>query len=261
MSPIGGVGINLAIQDAVAAANVLAAPLAGDGPWPLVVDLHGGPINGLRFGRQPRLERWVGAGFAAFAPEHRESGIAGEDAMLAALGCRDEPPGLSAARDVLGGVEEVVRRGVADPVRLCLFGYSAGANLAGRLVAADHRFRAAVCWEGVGDWRLAFGVFGGSDHARALLGGSPWQAPERYRAASPVARVAEVRTPTLLLYGDAHGSPFQVADAVAWYTALREHGVEAELVLYRGEGHWMRRPENQEDLFARSVAWFRRHGA
>jgi dipeptidyl aminopeptidase/acylaminoacyl peptidase len=98
--------------------GVLATPRQGSGPWPLVVDLHGGPINGLRFGQQPQLERWAGAGFAAFAPEHRESGIAGEEAMMSALRCLDDPPGLSAARDVLAGVEEVVRRGAADPQRL-----------------------------------------------------------------------------------------------------------------------------------------------
>jgi hypothetical protein len=71
-----------------------------------------------------------------------------------------------------------------------------------------------------------------------------------------------VPTPLLLLYGDrGHegGSPALLADGIAWYTALREHGVEAEPVIYRGERRLMGRPENEADLIAHSVAWFSFH--
>lgn len=96
---------------------------------------------------------------------------------------------------------------------------------------------------------------GGPHFLRELLGGNPWEAPERYDRA-PIARVDRVRTPMLLLHGDHHTAP-----AIIWYTALREHGVECELVFYRGEGHVLEGSENREDLFRRSVAWFRAHGA
>jgi len=92
------------------------------------------------------------------------------------------------------------------------------------------------------------------DFARRTLGGNPWQAPARYAAASPATDVARVRTPLLLLHGD-----HETAEAIAWYTALREHGAEAELVFYRGEGHVPTRPENRADVVARSVAWFQAH--
>jgi dienelactone hydrolase len=245
----------------VALEGALAIP-PGAGPHPLVVDLHGGPINWAGFGYQENLLRWCRAGFAAFAPDYRESGIAGQEPMLAAHRAADVPPGLSSVEDVLAGVDEMVSTGIADPDRLHLFGHSAGGHLVNRIVTVDHRFRSAVCWEGLADVRLAFclvGGGGGNAYSRAMLGGNPWQAPERYRALSPLARVQDVRTPILLLFGDHRGAPSPVADALVWYTALREHGVETELVIYRDEGHLLGRAENRDDLFARSTAWFRAH--
>jgi len=182
--------------------------------------------------------------------------------MLAALRIEDNPPGRSAVYDVLSGVDEVVRMGVADPARLYLFGHSAGGNLVNRIVTVNHRFQAAVCWEGHANSRLGFCLVwggGGNYYARAMLRGNPWQVPERYDADSAFAHVSDVRTPLLLLFGDHRGAPAPVADSIAWYTALREHGVETELVFYRDEGHLMEREENREDLFSRSVDWFRRH--
>lgn len=241
--------------------GVLVIP-EGAGPHPLVVDLHGGPLGWPGFGQQPNLAQWCRAGFAAFAPDYRASGIAGKEAMLASLRCDDTPPGLSSVEDVLAGVETVVGLGVADPERLFLFGHSAGGQVVNRIVTVDHRFRAAACWEGYSDPRVAYflaGGGGGLDYGRTMFGGNPWQAPEKYRADSALAYVADVRTPVLLLYGDHRGAPFPLVDAIIWYTALREHGVDAELVIYRDEGHLLGRSENRADLFARAIAWFTVH--
>lgn len=240
--------------------GLLVSPDNDDGNWPLVVDLHGGPVNGLSLlhtGAALPLESWCEHGFAVFAPDFRGSGIAGKDAMLAAARSAPDPAGGSEVDDILSGIDKLVEEGLADPSRLFLFGYSYGGFLVNRIVTCDHRFRAAVCYEGHADARLAFSLTlggGGLEFARRLYGGNPWQAPDRYDAGSPITNVAQVRTPMLLLYGDD-----EPAQGICWYTALREHGVEAELVFYREEGHVNLRPENQQDLVTRSVAWFRRH--
>jgi dipeptidyl aminopeptidase/acylaminoacyl peptidase len=46
---------------------------------------------------------------------------------------------------------------------------------------------------------------------------------------------------------------------VARFTALRDHGVPCELVLYEGEGHLFTRPENEADMLARAATWFHQH--
>lgn len=240
--------------------GLLVRPDNNDRLWPLVVDLHGGPVNGLsllRTGGALPLGSWCDHGFAVFAPDFRGSGIAGKQAMLAAARSAPDPAGGSEADDILSGIDKLVEEGLADPSRLFLFGYSYGGFLVNHVVTCDHRFRAAVCYEGHADAHLAFCLTwggGGLEFARHMYGGNPWQAPDRYAASSPICNVAQVRTPMLLLYGDD-----EPAQGICWYTALREHGVEAELVFYRDEGHVNLRPENREDLVTRSVAWFRRH--
>jgi dipeptidyl aminopeptidase/acylaminoacyl peptidase len=237
--------------------GILTVP-SGSGPWPLVVDLHGGPVNGLRARSHAGLSQWRKAGFAAFAPDYRGSGILGQEEMLAAAReARPSNDDASSIGDVLSGVASLVARGVADPNRLFLFGHSYGGYLVNQLVTHDHRFQAAVCWEGHADARLAFlyGWGGGGLHsARHLFGGNPWQEPAQYRKASPLASVAHVRTPLLILWGD-----HDLSQPIAWYTALREHGVETDLIIYRGEGHSPQNRANVQDVYERSAAWFRAH--
>jgi len=99
---------------------------------------------------------------------------------------------------------------------------------------------------------------GGSAAQRAWRGGSPREVPERWAAASPAAHAERVRTPLLLVYSQDSMGP---THGVAWFSALRDHGVPCELVLYDGEGHLFRRPENKADMFTRAVAWFHQHQA
>jgi dipeptidyl aminopeptidase/acylaminoacyl peptidase len=239
--------------------GVLGTPTTGNGPWPLVVDLHPGPQGGLVAGDPDHLEHlgcWCVRGFAAFAPDFRGSGILGRDAMLAALEGEGLPDDDREATDVLSGLESLLAAGLADPQRLFLFGHSYGAYLLNRILTVEHRFAAAVCWEGVADLRLLDALQGGSAAQRARRGGSPSEVPERWAAASPITRAGRIHTPLLLVYGQ-HG--IGPAHGVAWLTALRDHGVPCELVLYDDEGHLLSRPENKADMVARAAAWFRRH--
>jgi dipeptidyl aminopeptidase/acylaminoacyl peptidase len=88
--------------------------------------------------------------------------------------------------------------------------------------------------------RLLDALLGGDARQRALLGGSPWQVPERWAAASPATGADRVRTPMLL----ATARTASVAPT-AWHTALQPHGVPCSLVAYDGEGHLLTKPENQ----------------
>jgi dipeptidyl aminopeptidase/acylaminoacyl peptidase len=239
--------------------GVLGTPPTGSAPWPLVVDLHAGPQGGLVAGdldHLAHLDAWCQRGLAAFAPDFRGSGILSRQAMLAALEGVGLPDDDREAGDVLSGVDSLVATGLADPQRLYLFGHSYGAYLLNRILTLEHRFAAGVCWEGVADLRLLDALQGGSAAQRAWRGGSPWEVPQRWAAASPVTRADRIRTPLLLVYGQHGMGP---THGIAWLTALRDHGVPCELVLYDDEGHLFSRPENKADMFARAAAWFRRH--
>jgi dipeptidyl aminopeptidase/acylaminoacyl peptidase len=227
----------------------------GSGPWPLIVDLHGGPNQGLRVGDRGRLLDWSRAGYAAFAPDHRGSGIAGRESMLTQWTGAPDSHGGSEAGDVLAGVDHLVARGIADPARLFLIGFSAGAWLAAHIITIDGRFLAAVTWEGAYDLRLQHHRLGGLESMVQLLGGRPHETPERWALASPVSRADAVRTPVLVLAAERNG----LLQGTVWWTALRDRGVPTELVVYRDESHVNQRGENDADVIRRSLAWFRRH--
>ncbi len=220
-----------------------------------MVDLHGGPGNGLRWGRQPRFEEWCRRGYAAFAPDWRASGILGIAEMM-----RTFLPDVEALddcwRDIETGIDALVDQGLADPTRLVLFGHSAGAAMVNQCVISTGRFRAAVAWEGHADTELAYYLNwggGGLAFLRDHLGGNPTEVPDRCRIQSATPYADRVETPILLLAGD-HAT----ADPIKWYTLLREHGATCEPIVYRDEGHVMTRPANPKDVLERSAAWFNR---
>ena len=225
------------------------------GTPPLIVDIHGGPVNGLQYSPHPHIEDWCSRGFSVFAPDYRGSGIAGLAEMMRVM--RGEAGAVEdECNDVLTGVSHLIDCGLADERALFVFGHSAGASLVNQLVARTNRFRAAVSWETHTDdelgYYLAWGG-GGLTHISDMYGGSPVESPDIYRRQSATSQAGNVKTPLLLLYGDDLTAP-----AIKWYTLLREHGVETDLIFYRGEGHVMQRPENQRDVFDRSAVWFRR---
>lgn len=195
--------------------GILATPTAWSAPWPLVVDLHGGPQAALVAGEVDHLGTWPSLGFAALAPDFRASGILGRAPMMSALQGHGQPDDDREVNDVLSGVDSLVADGIADPDQLFLFGHSYGAYLLNRIVASHHRFVAAVCWEGVADLRLLdTAVPGGYAAQRGLRGGSPAEVPERWSAASPVGRVDAIRTPMLLVYG---GESMGPTHGTAWW--------------------------------------------
>jgi dipeptidyl aminopeptidase/acylaminoacyl peptidase len=140
-------------HDGVPLEGLLARPPAA-GPHPLLVFVHGGPVSGPACGEHPDLSPWVAAGFAVFVPDFRGSGIGGREPMREAFRRRGLPGRDPEADDVLTGVTALTGRGVADPRALTVLGHSYGGYLVGRIIARDHRFRAATCIETVADLRL-----------------------------------------------------------------------------------------------------------
>ena len=231
-----------------------AGPRPAAGPHPLLVFLHGGPVGALACGEHPDLSAWAASGWAVFMPDFRSSGIAGRDEMRRAFRRRGLPGQDPEIGDVLSGVDLLTSRGLADPGALILFGHSYGGYLAGRIIGRDHRFRVAVCCEAVADLRL---LDPESQRMQAgWLGGDAGRVPQRWDAASPVARARAVRTPVLLLYG---GSGALAGQGQAWHRALTAAGVPAELVMVPGADHVFSSVPAQQRLLRAVTGWSERH--
>ncbi len=221
----------------------------GPGPWPLVIDVHGGPNHELLAGFEHELGRWRRAGFAALAPEYAAAGIGGSRRRSSAWMNSGPPRTDPNVEDVASAIAAPATRAIASNV--FLFGWSWGGFVVNRLVTTGTAYGAAACWEGSADHRIMDVRAGGEPFRRARWG-TPTQNPDAWERASPVSRAAAVRTPMLLLYGE-DGCPEQ---GEAWYSALSDAGVPVELWIYPG-GH-MPAPHVVDEIYLRAAAWFRR---
>ncbi|GID28679.1 serine hydrolase [Paractinoplanes brasiliensis] len=231
------------------------------GARPLLLDIHGGPHNawnGAADDVHLYHQELVAAGWNVLLLNPRASDGYGERFFTAALGAW----GVADARDFLEPLDQLVAEGLADPRKLAVAGYSYGGYMTCYLTATDDRFAAAVAGGVVSDLTS---MAGSSDDGHLLaeieLGGYPWDSPERYAAMSPLARVADVTTPTLVIQGAAD-LRCPVGQAQQWHTALRERGVPTELVLYPEGSHLLiveGPPSQRIDFNRRTAEWVRRH--
>ena len=236
--------------------GTLAVPVGGEGgPWPLVVELHGGPVGAFQAGDGGYLAEWCARGFAAFRPEFRASGILGPDAMWNAFRGDGLPSKDLEVQELLGGVAALADTGLVDGERMFVLGHSYGAYLVNRIVTAEHPFRAAVCWEGVADLRLLTGA--SLELQTRWRGGAPDDLPDVWAAGSPVERADRATVPVLLAYGE---RGLAVPQGEAWFAALRRQGVPSAYVVYPDEGHVLTKHEHVNDLLDRAAAWFRSAG-
>lgn len=227
------------------------------GPLPLLLDVHGGPHNSWNGAADiihPYHQVLARRGWAILTLNPRGSDGYGDAFFSAVSGGW----GVNDANDFLEPIDALVAEGIADPARLAVTGYSYGGFMTCYLTSRDDRFAAAVAGGVVTDL-LSMG--GTSDFGHYLSakenGGLPWRDVERISAQSPFTRVDQVTTPTLILHGAADDR-CPVGQAEQWFTALRERGVPARLVLYPGGSHLFPlsgAPSHRIDFSQRVIDW------
>ena len=229
----------------------------GPGRHALLVHVHGGPVWAYR-------NRWamgshltpllVTRGYAVLHPNPRGSSGRGQEFTARVVG----DMGGADADDVLAGVDALVERGIADPERIGVFGGSYGGFMSAWLVTRTERFAAACAFSPVTDW---YSQHWGSNIGAwdsAFLESDPATPGGPYFDRSPVMFGSRVRTPVLVTAGlqDRCTPPGQ---AVEFYRALREHGVDADVAIYPEEGHGVRQMPALFDFCARAVGWFEKY--
>ena len=231
----------------------------GEGPHPLVMNIHGGPVGHWHpawLGRARTLPflLLLKRGFAVFLPNPRGSTARGADFVRLVLG----DIGGADTHDYLSGLDHLVAQGIAEPKRLGVTGISYGGFMTAWLITQDARFAAAVpvaphtnqVTERLLSNIPTFADLFLDDHYNNPGG--------RYFQRSPVMYAHKVRTPTLNVCGalDRCTPP---EEAVQFHNALLENGVKSILVTYPEEGHGVHHFPAAIDYAARVVAWFEQH--
>ena len=219
--------------------------------YPAILRIHGGPVS--QFGNEFMFDWQLLAahGYLVVAANPRGSSGRGEafsKAIFADWGNKD-------TQDVLAAVDDAVSRGLADPDRLGVGGWSYGGMLTNYTIATDPRFKAAASGASISN---ALAGYGTDQYIRDYENelGTPWKNFDVYaRVSFPFFHADRIVTPTLFLCGE---KDFNVPllNSEQMYQALRSQGIDTELVIYPGQYHGIRKPTYLKDRLERYVAWY-----
>ena len=226
--------------------------------YPLVVDIHGGPHGVFSDAFSMTQQVLATAGYMVLCVNPSGSSTYGADFAKAVI----QDWGGEDYLDILEAVEMVSGRADVDVARLGVHGYSYGGYMSGWIVGHDDRFGAAVIGAPCTDLVALYGTSDiGVSFGEVQWGGQPSDAEQVWRERSPISYADQVRTPVLLLHGEAdHRVPIEQSEA--YFVALKRRGKEVELVRFPGCAHSMLRtghPRMREEYWTRMLAWFDQH--
>ena len=226
--------------------------------YPLILDIHGGPNTdyGPMFSVTHQL--YAAAGYIVLFTNPR--GSIGYGAEFANFYGKPYPS--QDHDDLMSGVDALVARPYVDANNLFIGGGSGGGVLTlWGIAKAPDRFRAAVALRPVTDWTVqALASDIQSTTAKYWLGAMPWENHELYWAQSPLSLVGNVKTPTMLITGEAdYRTP--IAQTEMYYQALKMRGVDAVKVRLPEANHGMGRPSQWLTSILMPIDWFDKHKA
>ena len=225
--------------------------------YPLILEIHGGPFAnyGDRFDIEKQV--WAGMGYVVLYTNPRGSTSYGEE--FANL-IHHAYPGDD-FYDLNSGVDAVMAKGFIDDRNLFVTGGSGGGVLTCWMIEHTDRFRAAVPTNPVINWYSFVLTSDIPFVARYWFPGNPWEYTQQYMERSLTNLVGNVKTPTLLMTGEAdYRTP--ISETEQFYEALKLRNVEAVLVRVPEEPHGIRRrPSHHIARVLYIAGWFEKHKA
>ncbi len=224
--------------------------------YPLVLWIHGGPWSMYSVGWNWAWQNFAANGYAVLWTNPRGSTGYGQDFVN---GIQFSYPGKD-YDDLMAGVDAALAKGWVDKDNLFVCGGSGGGVLTAWIVGHTDRFRAAASMRPVINWHSFVGTTDGINWYNQFQK-YPWEDPMEYAVRSPLHYVANVRTPTMVMTGEADlRTP--ISQSEEYYRALKMlKKADTLLVRMPEEFHGWRRPTHQllQQLYLR--AWFEKYRA
>jgi dipeptidyl aminopeptidase/acylaminoacyl peptidase len=227
---------------------------------PMLTLIHGGPADADGNHFEADWYQWdrlaASAGWLVFEPNYRGSTGYGDKFILGIIPEIVSAPG----KDVLSGVDALVKDGIADPRHLTVGGYSYGGYMTNWLITQTTRFKAAVTGAGavehVANWGNDDTVY---DDAY-FLGGLAWEVPKRYQDEAAIYQINKVRTPTHVV-GGAEDVRVAVLENYLLERALHTLGIPSALLIFPGEGHSLdKNPWHGKIKVREELKWLQKYG-
>lgn len=227
--------------------------------YPVLQNIHGGPHSaaGETFHYRWNTQAFAAQGFVVASVNYHGSSGFGH-AFLDSITHRW---GELELQDVEAATDWLLAQPWADRKRV----YAAGGSYGGYMVAWMNghvpagRYQAYVCHAGCFDWTAMFSDDAWGWHAKEL-GASYWDDPAKVQSQSPSSFVAAMQTPTLVIHG---ALDYRVPDqqGLAYYNTLKARGIDARLLWFPDENHWILKPRNSQLWYSEFFDWLKRHGA
>ena len=239
---------------------IVRPPAGASRTTPLAVEMHGGPHVMWGPGEASmwlEYEALAGAGYTVFFANPRGSDGYGFEFKKAI----HRNWGDLAMSDVLIGADTVLNRGLANSSKQYITGGSYAGYLTAWIVGHTDRFKAAVAQRGVYDMVSWWGMANTYRLYESEFASFPWEDPEMAWKASPIAYVANIHTPLLLLHGE-QDYRVGLGGVQTFFRMLKAQGKDVEMVLYPREGHEVTRsgePHHRVDHMSRIIEWFDSH--
>jgi dipeptidyl aminopeptidase/acylaminoacyl peptidase len=231
-------------------ALLLPANYDGHSKLPLITLIHGGPC----WRWSDTVENWgqllVGHGYGIFYPNIR--GSTGYGQKFLEMNRADW--GYGDFKDVMAGVDALIARGVADPNRLGIGGWSYGGYMSEWAITQTDRFKAAVSGAGLANLISEFATENEPAYDEWYFG-QPYDKPEGFLRSSPFMYMKNAKTPTLILQGE-NDTNDPLGQSQELYRALKHYRVRAELVQYPREPHGPQEEKHNLDILNRILHWY-----
>ncbi|NQY10837.1 MAG: S9 family peptidase [Flavobacteriales bacterium] len=223
--------------------------------YPTILRIHGGPMSQYSYGFAFDAQLFAANGYVVVKVNPRGSTGYGEKfglGIMADWGNKDY-------QDVMKGVNYAIEKGYADSTRLGVGGWSYGGILTNYVITQTTRFKAATTGASA---TLVIANYGHDMYQRwyEYELELPWEDNNRelYEKLSSLNKVANIKTPTLILCGENDWN-VPVLNSELLYQSLKRIGIDTELIVYPGQGHSGFPPSYDKDVYQRYLGWFEKY--
>ncbi len=223
--------------------------------YPLILNIHGGPHSAYGFIFDHEFQWMAAKGYVVLYPNPRGSTTYGQDFGNI---IQYHYPGDD-YKDLMAGVDELVRRGYIDEKKLGVTGGSGGGLLTNWTIGQTTRFAAAVSQRDIASWSDWWYTADFTLFQPSWFKAPPFEDPEDYKARSPITYINKVQTPLMLILGETDYRTPTGSGGEQMFRALKYRKIPTVMVRFPNETHELSRsgqPWHRIERLQHIVGWF-----
>jgi len=223
--------------------------------YPLILNIHGGPHAAYGFVFDHEFQWMAAKGYVVLYPNPRGSTSYGQEFGNI---IQHNYPGDD-YKDLMAGVDELIRRGYIDDKKLAVTGGSGGGLLTNWTIGQTTRFAAAVSQRDIASWTDWWYTADFTLFQPSWFKAPPFEDPEDYRRRSPITYVNKIQTPLMLILGEVDWRTPTGPGGEAMFRALKYRKIPTVMVRFPNESHELSRsgqPWHRIERLQHIVGWF-----